>query len=187
MSREMAWIVRRTSVRSERLPRFAERIELTTWCSGMAKSIAERTTTITGENGTSIEAVAIWVHLDAEARRPARLPEEFLGIYGESAGGNRPRTALRHPSEPPAGAETLDWRFAHADIDVAGHVNNTMYWRVAEELFGLASIADAPTELEAEYRGGIGAGTARVHRDGGSLWICDEENAVAASITVEPV
>lgn len=185
MSREMAWILRRTTVASERLPRFGEEIELRTWCSGMAKSIAERTTTITGAGGASLECVAIWVHLDPEARRPARLPAEFMEVYAESAGDERPRTALRHPSEPPADAESFDWYFAGADIDLAGHVNNTMYWRVAEEVFGLDLLADANVELEAEYRGGIGSGDARVLADGRHLWVQDPEGAVAASISID--
>ncbi len=186
MSREMAWIVRRTTVRSERLPRFGEAIELRTWCSGVAKSVAERTTTITGAAGAALETVAIWVHLDPEGRRPARLPEEFLKAYGPSAGEGRPRSALRHPPTPPADADVLDWHFARADIDLAGHVNNTMYWRIAEEVFGLAEVSDSATTFEAEYRGGMGAGAAKVHRTDGSLWICDLDGAVAATISVEP-
>lgn len=186
MTRGTAWIVRRTSIAGERLPRFGERLELQTRCSGMAKSVAERTTTIRGDDGAALDAVAIWVHLDPRLRRPARLPAEFLAIYGESAAGRRPRSSLRHPAEPPPGAERLEWRFAHADIDRAGHVNNTMYWRIAEEVFGLAPIAGRPTALEAEYRSGIGAGLAHVERAGGGLWIRDQHGALAATITVEP-
>lgn len=186
MSRDTAWIVRRTSVTSERLPRFGERLELRTRCSGAAKSVAERTTTIRGDGGGALEAVAIWVHLDPRLRRPARLPAEFLAAYGASTGEHRPRSSLRHPAEPPAGAERLEWSFARADVDYAGHVNNTMYWRVAEEVFGLAAIAAVPTVFEAEYRAGVGAGTARVHRSGGSLWVSDRDGRLAATISVEP-
>jgi len=186
MGRETAWILRRTSVSSERLPRFGERLELRTWCSGMAKSVAERTTRVRGDGGASLEAVAIWVHLDPELRRPARLSPEFLAAYAESAGDRRPRSSLRHPPQPPADAEVTSWRFARADIDYAAHVNNTMYWRVAEELWGLNALADSPATYEAEYRGGLGAGAAQIHRSGGSIWICDGAGAVAATISVEP-
>lgn len=185
MSRETAWIVRRTTINSERLPRFGELLELRTRCSGAAKSVAERTTTISGDGGAGVEAIAIWVHLDPRLRRPSRLPEEFIAVYGDSAAGRRPRSSLRHPPAPPAGAARHDWRFAGADIDYAGHVNNTMYWRPAEELFGLTSLASSPTMIEAEYRGGIGAGPALVYRAGGMLWVCDPDGAVAATISVD--
>ncbi len=176
--------MRRTTLGSERLPRFGERLELRTRCSGAAKSVAERTTTIAGDAGAGIEAVAIWVHLDPRLRRPSRLPEQFLAVYGEAAAGRRPRSSLRHPPAPPEGAERHDWRFARADVDYAGHVNNTMYWRPAEELFGLAGLAGSAATLEAEYRGGIGAGPALVHRAGAMLWICDPGGAAAATISV---
>ncbi len=184
MSAATAWIVRRTTVAGARLPRFDERLELRTRCSGMAKSVAERTTTINGDGGTLLEAVSIWVHLDPQLRRPARLPAEFLAVYGPSAAGHRPRSSLRHPPTPPDGAERRDWHFAGADIDLAGHVNNTMYWRAAEELFGLAAMASSPFTLESEYRGGIGAGPAHLYRAGEMLWVCDRDDAVAATISV---
>lgn len=186
MTRDTAWVVRRTTVSSTRLPRFGERLELRTACSGMAKSVAERTTTIRGDDGAALEAIAIWVHLDPRLRRPARLPAEFIAAYGESAAGHRPRSSLRHPPQPPEGAERSEWSFAQADIDRAGHVNNTMYWRIAEEAFGLAPIAATAVALEAEYRAGIGAGIARVDRAGQTLWISDRDGTLAATIAVEP-
>lgn len=184
MSRETAWIVRRTTITSERLPRFGEPLELRTRCSGAAKSVAERTTTIAGGRGAAVEAVAIWVHLDPRLRRPSRLPEDFLAIYGAAAGGRRPRSSLRHPPAPPADAERHEWRFTAADIDYAGHVNNTAYWRIAEQLFGLAPLANGPVRLEIEYRGGVGAGPAVVHRAAEMLWVCDPGEVVAATISV---
>jgi acyl-ACP thioesterase len=184
MAREAAWIIRRTSLRSERFPRIGERLELRTWCSGMAKSVAERTTAISGDGGAELEAVALWVYIDPVAQRPARLPAEFLEVYGESAAGNRPRSALRHPPEPPHGAEELDWHFSRSELDFAGHVNNTNYLRVAADLLPLESLADAPGRIEAEYRAGIGAGPARVMRSGSMLWICAPGGEVAATISL---
>ena len=125
--------------------------------------------------------------MDAATRRPSRLPEAFHNAYAESADGARPRSALRHPAAPPADAESLTWRFTRADLDVAGHVNNTMYWRLAEEHLPatselIASGADAL--LEAEYRAGIGTGDASVRRAGSMLWILDRDGEVASTLTV---
>jgi acyl-ACP thioesterase len=178
-----AWIIRRVTIEVAALPRFAERLEVRTWCSGMAKSIAERTTTIEGDLGASVRSVAIWVHMDPETRRPARLPEIFQSGFAESAAGARPRSALRHPPSPPDDAEALDWGFTRADLDIAGHVNNTMYWRVAEDL--LPAPAGAAI-AEAEYRAGIGPGRAVVHRSGSGLWIGDPAGEVAATLSVRP-
>lgn len=186
--RGSAWIIRRVTMRVERAPQFSEQLELRTWCSGFAKSFAERSTEMIGDLGARVRAEAIWVHVDPELRRPSRLPQAFLDVYAESAAGHRPRAALRHPSAPPADAERSEWSFARADVDIAGHVNNTMYWRVAEEHFGpLPAAAEGPVQLEAEYRSGIGAGPAEVIRSGGMLWLVDPEGAVAATLAVEAV
>jgi acyl-ACP thioesterase len=175
-------VIRRNVLRVERLPRFMETIELRTWCAGLAASTAERRTTIEGDAGAAIEATAIWVHVDVATRRPARFPPHFLAAYEESAAGNRPSTRLHHPSEPTAGAERSAWSFSAADMDVAGHVNNAVYWRVLEDLLG--GPPAEPATLEAEYRGGITAGQATVARAGGLVWVIDGEGAVAASLTV---
>ncbi|MDQ3102399.1 MAG: thioesterase, partial [Actinomycetota bacterium] len=111
-----AWILRRTSLRIVRLPRFGEDLSLRTWCGGLAASVAERRTSIEGDGGSAIEAEAVWVHIDPASRRPARFPPQFLALYAESAGGRRPRTKLRHPAAPPADAAHASWSFTAADV-----------------------------------------------------------------------
>lgn len=179
-----AWIIRRVTIEIRALPRFSERLVVRTWCSGIAKSIAERTTTISGDLGASARSVAAWVHMDPETRRPARLPEAFHAGYAESAAGARPRSALRHPSSPPEEAEELSWSFVRADLDIAGHVNNTMYWRVAEDLLPAPA---GGMVAEAEFRAGIASGPALVARSGPMLWIRAPDGAVAASLALRPL
>ena len=41
LDRHGAWIIRRVTAEVDALPRFAERLTVRTWCSGLAKSIAE--------------------------------------------------------------------------------------------------------------------------------------------------
>jgi acyl-ACP thioesterase len=118
--------------------------------------------------------------MDPETRRPTRLPEAFHSGYAEAAAGNRPRSSLKHPAEPPAGAEELPWRFTAADIDIAGHVNNTMYWRLAEEVL---PPPPGPFTAEAEFRAGAGVGEATIHRAGEMLWVVGDEG-VAATLRV---
>ncbi|MFN8113152.1 MAG: thioesterase [Solirubrobacterales bacterium] len=182
---EAFWIIRRLRLEIARLPVFPELLEVTTWCSGKAKSVAERTTTVAGDAGAELRAEAIWVHVDPETRLPARLPEEFERIYGPSAEGRRARASLRHPPEPPAGAERLEWWFGNSAIDLAGHVSNLWYWQPAEEYLDLPTAAtEAPVVLEAEFRSGIGHGLATVHRSGQMLWISDSEGTVAGTLAV---
>ena len=132
---------------------------------------------------------AIWVHVDPDTRLPARLPEEFESIYGPSAAGRKARAALRHPPEPPAEAERLEWWFGNSSIDLAGHVSNLWYWQPAEEFLDLPNApapdeAPAPVVLEAEFRSGIGHGLAAVHRAGRILWISAAAGTVAGTVAV---
>jgi len=176
-------VIRRATMSIERMPVHSEELELRTWCSGAAKSLAERRTSVRGDRGAAIESEAIWVHVDPETRRPIRLPQAFKELYAESAEGRRARSSLRHPSLPPRGAEQLDWSFGRADIDLAGHVNNAWYWRVAEEFLDLEIRVGKPLLVEAEYRAGIGPGRAEVLRNAGMLWVSSPEGQLAATIS----
>ena len=173
------WIVRRLRLRVEAWPRFGEPVSVRTFCSGLGRFSAERRTTVAGRSG-AVEAVALWVWID-ESGRPGRFPERFVGQYGESAGERGAPVRLRHP-EPPAAAERTPWDFRAADVDVAGHVNNSHYWEPLEERFA----AGAPEGLDAEieHRDPALAGTAYVVEDDPGLWIEGADGAVHASIQV---
>ena len=177
-----AWIVRRTAIRIAKPPRFVESLQVQTRCSGLAKSVAERRTSIAGAAGARVEAEAIWVQVDPETRMPARFSDEFLAVYGPSASGRRPRTRLRHEA-PPGDCERLEWRFREADIDLAGHVNNAVYWQIAEQHLPAPRAGSA---IEIEFRGGTGAGPATLLRRAEMVWVLDGAGAVAASIAASP-
>lgn len=178
------WVIRRLRMEIRKPPAFPEEVELVTWCSAKAKTAAERTTTISGNRGADVTAEAIWVHVDPETRLPTRLPADFERIYGPSTAGRKARHSLRHPAEPPAGAEQLGWRFGRSQIDLAGHVSNLWYWQPAEEFLAIAPTGTDPAVLEAEFRSGIGHGPAVVHRADGMLWISDRDGTVAGTISV---
>jgi acyl-ACP thioesterase len=177
LSGEGFWIVRRTRLRVERFPRFAEELRLSTFCTGASALAAERTTRIEGTEGAALEAVSIWVNVDPETRMPARLPDGFFTAYGESVAGRKARGRLRHPP-PPEDATSRPWTFRHTDLDLAGHVNNAVYWEIVEEC-----LDGDPGALEAEleYRAAAPAGEARVLADGGSLWVASPDGELYAS------
>jgi acyl-ACP thioesterase len=189
---ESAWVIRRARLEIERLPTYGEILELETWCTGAAASIAGRATRITGTGGSSLRADAVWVHVDPELRRPARLPDEFHRIF-DTATGKRPRTSLRHPAEPPAGAEAHRWEFARADIDLADHVNNAVYLRLLEQFLDISPLHPEPGEetagalIEAEYRSGIGPGPAEVLTSGTMAWVRSPGAATAATLSISPL
>jgi acyl-ACP thioesterase len=180
------WIVRRLTLRVLRFPRLLEELEVATFCSGAAALWAERSSLVCCNGGVAVEAVALWVHLQPDGARPQPLPAGFDAIYGPSAMGRRVRARLRHPPEPPPGAPARQWRFRGADLDLAGHVNNAVYWATLEEEL----VADEPRAglaAEIEHRAPADAGEATVLGDGGMRWIADRDGAIVATLTAAPL
>jgi acyl-ACP thioesterase len=179
---EGVWIVRRARMRVDRFPRFGEQVTLRTFCSGLGRFSAERRTSVRSASG-DVEAVALWVWIDAQTGRPKRFPPEFLTIYEPSAGGRDAPTRLRH--DPPRDdCERSEWRFRATDEDVAGHVNNSHYWAPLEE--ELAAAPPESIDVEIEYREPMLPGPARLLRAPGWMWIADEAgDSVSASIRIE--
>jgi acyl-ACP thioesterase len=182
---DAVWVVRRLRLRVERFPRFGEAVQVATWCSGTGPLWAERRTTVRGDDGGRVEAVALWVHLDPQGMRPRPMPEGFEAIYGPATGGRRVRARLSHPTAPPDGAPAMPWRFRAADLDVAAHVNNAAYWEVLEEeLAARPSDPAEPLDAEIEHRAPADAGEALVVRDGGLRWITAPDGEVLASLAL---
>jgi acyl-ACP thioesterase len=126
-----------------------ETLTMTTFCGGVARSWAERRTSLTGDRGAAIEAAAIWVPIDA-AGRPIRLPEDFLDVYGEAAQGRRVEARRTH-ADPPVEALRRPWPIRFSDLDTLGHVNNAAHWCAIED-----QLAGTPvTQAEIEFVGGL--------------------------------
>jgi acyl-ACP thioesterase len=124
------WFVRR--MRIEVLePLLADtEVEVVTWCSGMAALAADRRWSLTGDRGGRVEVDSTWIHLDAD-QRPARIGQ--FETYAEAAGGRRASSRLELPDPPPT-ASRSPWPLRASDIDLHGHVNNTVYWQALEHL-----------------------------------------------------
>jgi acyl-ACP thioesterase len=178
------WIVRRSRIRVDRFPRFADEVIVRTFCSGIGRFSAERRTSVRGSSA-AVEAVALWVWIDAESGRPRRFPPEFLSFYEQSAAGRDASVRLRH-GDPPEGCERREWSFRATDEDVAGHVNNSHYWAALEE--ELVAAPPDSLDVEIEYREPMLPGPATVLRAPGGLWIATHDretgDSVSASIRI---
>jgi acyl-ACP thioesterase len=176
-----AWIIRRTRIRVDSFPRFGDDLEIRTFCSGIGRFSAERRTSIRGE-AARVEAVALWICLDPESRRPMRFDADFVDAYSESANGRNAQVRLRHPDpsgEPARGG----WEFRVTDLDMAGHVNNSHYWAPLEQRLATAPEPER-IDAEIEYREPAGAGEAAVLSDGTATWIASPRGELHASILI---
>jgi acyl-ACP thioesterase len=135
LDRRFGWLVRRTLVETTNPATLGEPIELATWCTGIGRSWAERRTRIVGRRGAAIDAVSLWVQVDVETSRPARIATDFIDAYGAAAGGRAvsSRLSLPAPSEEAVDAHTT-WSVRRTDLDPLGHVNNAATWSFLEEV-----------------------------------------------------
>jgi acyl-ACP thioesterase len=127
------WVVRRTMIEVRRAAGLDEHLELTTFCAGTGRSWAERRTSITGDRGASIEAASLWIRIDPSSGRPTALGDDFMAVYGATAGRRRVSSRLQL-GDPPAGAHRRPWELRRVDIDPLGHVNNAVQWAAVEEI-----------------------------------------------------
>jgi acyl-ACP thioesterase len=200
------WVVRRTRIRVTRFPRFGERFELRTFCSGFGRAWAERRTTVAldgndgergasavgergadavGERGASaVEAVSLWVHLDPETRQPSPLTDREIQVYGEAAAGRRVTARLRHPG-PERSCDQRRWTFRATERDLAGHINNAAYWQPIEEEL-LDGEDPAQIDAEMEFRAPAQPGEKLVLRDGSRRWIVGDGELHASIVLARP-
>jgi acyl-ACP thioesterase len=194
------WVVRRTRISVARFPRFGERYSLKTFCSGFGRAWAERRTTIAAVADehlgpgpspeqdhpaapAAVEAVSLWVHLDAASRRPAPLTPEEFEIYGEAAAGRKVTARLRHPA-PNSATETQRWTFRATERDLAGHINNAAYWQPLEEEL-LGNREPDRIDVEMEFRNAAQPGEKLVLGEGGRRWIVGGDGDVHASVVLD--
>lgn len=153
-----AWVVRRCLIEVRHPARLHEDLTLHTWCSGVGRCWIERRTTMDGGRGACIEAVALWVHIDASTGRPQSVPSDALGRLG-GAGLRAVDPRLGHDPLVPPTAGRVPWHVRAADLDVLGHVNNAIAGAAVEEALAITTPpGSAPTQVELEYRRPLGPG-----------------------------
>lgn len=186
------WVVRRTRIRVNRFPRFGQRFALTTFCSGLGRMWAERRTDIVrigdrdgdgDRDGTpaDVQAVSLWIHLDAERWVPTPLTEPELAIYGGGTGMAERKVGhrLRHPAPASTDGGT-PWSFRATECDIADHINNAAYWAPLEEEL-LARPEPERLDVELEYRTPAQPGGKRVLHAGDRRWIVGDGGELHAS------
>jgi acyl-ACP thioesterase len=141
------WLLRRCAVAVREYPARG-RVEVRTFCSASGPRWAERTTTLSGPSGDLVQARAVWVAVTRADGRPCPLGPAFHRLYGPSTGGRQVSARLSHPGPPP-GETGQPWPLRAADIDPAGHVNNSIHWAAVEDVLG--GLAAVPAAAELEY------------------------------------
>ena len=177
------WLLRRCVVAVREYPGGGQQVNVRTFCSATGPRWAERTTTLSGPSGDLVQARALWVAITLADGRPCPLGGAFARLYGPSTGGRQVSARLSHPGPPPAEAGQ-PWPLRAADIDPAGHVNNSIHWAAVEDV--LAGLADVPAAAELEYHRPILPGQQPClvishERDEVGVWLLDGAHRLASA------
>ncbi len=183
------WVVRRAAIAIERWPRYLERVDYRTFCSGAGPRWAERRTSGRTGTGGHLEAAVLWAAVDSTNGRLALLSERFDRVWGNAA--RQVSARLLHPS-PPSAAASRPWTIRATDLDVVGHVNNAAYWEAVEDELARCLPGRIPVAAECEHRLPMDLGDqVRVvsEVEGGTLrlWLVGDGRVHASAfVTTEP-
>lgn len=185
------WILRRTRIQVHRFPRIQEPHLVRTFPSGLGRIVAERRTVITtaaDPDTPLVDTEALWVHLDAQTRRPHAFTPDELKIFGAAGYGDRVVShRLRQPRPEPHELEQATqrpWQFRHTETDMADHVNNAAYWAPLEEEFLQAGNEPQQLDAEVEFRDGAYPGAARYLANGKRRWLLAEHDELLATFVI---
>lgn len=144
------WILARMRLDLERRPRYREALSIATWPSGIAGFIALRDFYIMdARDGVLARATSSWLLVDFKTRRPLKpdLVREHLPAGPERALPSDASKIADFEGSPAFKPFTV----LASDLDVNGHVNNTVYVRMIEDVLAEAGGADRPVSIEVNF------------------------------------
>lgn len=149
LDRGLLWIVTLQQARISRLPEYDETIRLISWPGKTMHLLFPRCYRMEDERGgVLVEASALWALMDQNTRRVV-FPEQYgVKIRGVHTGKEIPLPAA--PKMPQA-PETSTFTVPYSYVDLNGHMNNTRYFDLAEDLMPGALRERAVSGIQTEY------------------------------------
>lgn len=195
------WILRRTVIDVLEPLSWPGNAHVERWCSATSTRWVAMRQRITGVPESSpfnpgerqaglIETESFCIKVNDQGM-PSRITDEALEALGRGVDEHRLRWRAMNPGVP--SDEAVDgpaFTLRVADIDQFDHVNNTVYWQLAEDALATRpELREAPHRAIIEFLRAIPANTqVRVRRhdtqDGFDLWLLLDDDTVTTSISV---
>ena len=145
----LMWVVARQSVEILRMPRYREEVLVETWPGRTVHSLYPRYYRILDAYGeTVVSSAAIWLLADMDSR--TLVPTSRSGIeYSFDKRGCE--IALPSPPRKFFTDSTCSFTVPFSYIDMNGHMNNTRYFDLADNLCSAAQSGRDPKRILVEY------------------------------------
>jgi len=143
------WLMNAWQIVADRYPVIGEDITVSTWAYGFNGMYGYRNFIITDSNDTVCTAAnSIWVYMDTESYRPAKVTEDVVKGY-EIEKAYEMDYAPRKITIPKNLTILDNFPVIRSNIDTNNHVNNGQYIKMAEEFLP----GGFPVrQMRAEYR-----------------------------------
>lgn len=185
--RGLAWILGGWQIEVDELPRFGDKIQVSTWCYDSTHTHALRCFAISDASGNKIvRADSQWFVFDFGRGRATRVPED-QSVFLESTPRLDMAPLVRKIKPEGEGTECAPVVATEQNLDTNGHVNNAQYVLfAADALAQLGHRADL-SRLVVQYRNMAFAGDTLVPRvyddaDGWVVTLTSPEGATYATV-----
>ncbi len=151
LDRGLLWIVTLQQVKIDRLPTYDEDVKLLSWPGQTMHLYFPRYYRMEDPWGqTLLTGSALWALMDRESRKLVFPEEHGIRIDGER--GEKPLPLPMAPKPAVAGTgETFTVPYSYVDLN--GHMNNTRYLDLCEDLMPAELRARPIREIRAEFSG----------------------------------
>ncbi len=152
IKKKLCWLLSRYHIKVLGYPRLGDKLQVSTWPSGMQGSFALRDFIVSDQKGNDLLlATSSWVLWDMEKKQPHPLEN----IFSENLILNkRALKDLFHPlPQLKKPEQEVTFRVEVKDLDLNKHVNNVVYIQWALESVPKEVLLEKnPLEVEAAYR-----------------------------------
>ena len=149
LDRGLLWIVTLQQAKITRLPEYDETIRLISWPGKMMHLLFPRYYRIEDQKGNPlVEASALWALMDEKTRRVVFPEQHGVKIRGVHTGKEIPLPAA---PKMPVSAEEKTFIVPYSYVDLNGHMNNTRYFDLAEDLMPRMLRQRAISGIQTEY------------------------------------
>jgi len=148
-SKNLMWVLALQLVEIRRMPKYRERIMIETWPGKTVHSLYPRYHHITDSDGNClISSSAIWTLADVTERKLVLSSQSGFDYEGEKTGKE-----ISLPRAPRAffTSDTFSFTVPYSFIDMNGHMNNTRYFDLAENVFPPSVAGKTPSRILVEY------------------------------------
>ena len=173
----LMWVVVRYEVLVKRQFVPGEALTVHTWASPFRHHMSQRNYLICDETGQCVaEAAGIWTVVDRVSRSMVNAEESGIHFQAEITGNETPRPTT--PRKLPLQHQTR-YIVCEKDLDMNGHMNNTKYFDVVQDLMEQSNGTTEFSRIQAVYSNEAKLGDElliRWGKDASDWFFCGEKN-----------